>query len=105
MVHLSSTLGLLLAAVAVTSALRFNVPANQKRCLKEEIHKNLVVTGEYEITEGIGYTASVHVSIIFMLFFPTTKTLIVAQIRPLLLQISLPLLGYYLAASSSRELR
>lgn len=60
--YLSSTLGLLLSVAVVASGLRFNVPANQKRCLKEEIHKNLVVTGEYEITEGIGYTASVHVT-------------------------------------------
>ncbi|GMS81043.1 hypothetical protein PENTCL1PPCAC_3218, partial [Pristionchus entomophagus] len=62
MVHFSSTLGLLLSVAVVASGLRFNVPANQKRCLKEEIHKNLVVTGEYEITEGIGYTSSVHVT-------------------------------------------
>ena len=53
---------LLATAVALSSALRFNVAANNKRCLKEEIHKNVVVTGEYEVTEGVGYKASVHVS-------------------------------------------
>lgn len=53
------TLGLFLSVV---EALRFYVPANGKKCLKEEIHKNIVVTGEYEISEGIGYTTSVHVT-------------------------------------------
>ncbi|CAJ0576178.1 unnamed protein product, partial [Mesorhabditis spiculigera] len=56
----------LLLALAVliqcAAALRFYVPANGKQCLKEEIHKNIVVTGEYEITEGIGYTQSIHVT-------------------------------------------
>ncbi|CAD6193395.1 unnamed protein product [Caenorhabditis auriculariae] len=44
------------------SALRFYVPAKEKKCLKEEIHKNVVVSGEYEFSEGIGYTGSVHVT-------------------------------------------
>ncbi|KAJ1374069.1 hypothetical protein KIN20_036662 [Parelaphostrongylus tenuis] len=48
--------------VELASALRFNVPANNKKCLKEEIHKNIVVTGEYEFSEGIGYSGSVHVT-------------------------------------------
>ncbi|KJH50311.1 hypothetical protein DICVIV_03504 [Dictyocaulus viviparus] len=46
----------------VVSCLRFNVAANSKKCLKEEIHKNIVVTGEYEFSEGIGYYGSVHVT-------------------------------------------
>lgn len=48
--------------VELVSAIRFNVPANNKKCLKEEIHKNVVVTGEYEFSEGIGYSGSVHVT-------------------------------------------
>ncbi|KAK5967925.1 Transmembrane emp24 domain-containing protein bai [Trichostrongylus colubriformis] len=52
----------LLALVTVAYGIRFNVPANNKKCMKEEIHKNIVVTGEYEFSEGIGYTGSVHVT-------------------------------------------
>ncbi|MFH4982337.1 hypothetical protein AB6A40_009046 [Gnathostoma spinigerum] len=43
-------------------ALRFHVPPNGKRCLKEEAHKNVVVTGEYELSEGVGYTSTVHIT-------------------------------------------
>lgn len=42
--------------------LRFYVPVNDKRCLKEEIHKNVVLTGEYEISDAVGHTISVHVT-------------------------------------------
>lgn len=37
--------------------------SNDKKCLKEEIHKNVVLTGEYEFTEAAGHTATVHVII------------------------------------------
>uniref|UniRef100_A0A0M3I291 GOLD domain-containing protein n=1 Tax=Ascaris lumbricoides TaxID=6252 RepID=A0A0M3I291_ASCLU len=57
-----SLLGVILVMFECSSALRFYVPANGKKCLKEEIHKNVVVTGEYELSEGNGYTSSVHVS-------------------------------------------
>lgn len=30
--------------------------------MKEEIHKNVVLTGEYELSEALGHTASVHVT-------------------------------------------
>ncbi|PAV59187.1 hypothetical protein WR25_24610 [Diploscapter pachys] len=43
-------------------AISFYVPANDRKCLKEEIHKNIVVTGEYEFSEGIGFTGSIHVT-------------------------------------------
>ena len=42
-------------------SLRFMVATGEQKCLKEEIHKNVVLTGEYEISEAIGTTASVHV--------------------------------------------
>ncbi|CAJ0922964.1 unnamed protein product, partial [Mesorhabditis belari] len=55
---------ILVAAVVLQCAyaIRFNVPPNGKQCLKEEIHKNIVVTGEYEVTEGVGYSQSIHVT-------------------------------------------
>lgn len=59
----------LLLLMAVTDAIRFNVPANNKKCLKEEIHKNIVVTGEYEFSEGVGYAGSVHVGFSYRLSF------------------------------------
>ncbi|KAI6199762.1 hypothetical protein M3Y96_00661200 [Aphelenchoides besseyi] len=48
--------------IALVEALRFHVPSNEKKCLKEEIHRNIVLTGEYEFSEAIGNTASVHVT-------------------------------------------
>ena len=57
--------------ICSASAIRFQAPANEKRCLKEEIHKDIVVTGEYEFSEGIGFTGSVVVSSfqLFVQFF------------------------------------
>lgn len=56
------TIFLLLACLHIVSnALRFYVPSNEKKCLKEEIHRNVVLTGEYELSEAVGSTASVHV--------------------------------------------
>lgn len=53
---------LLAVAVPYSSALRFFLAPNTKKCLKEEIHKNIVVTGDYELSEAPGQQASVHVS-------------------------------------------
>ncbi|KAI1719321.1 hypothetical protein Ddc_08527 [Ditylenchus destructor] len=48
--------------VILASALRMYVPSNEKKCLKEEIHRNIVLTGEYEFSDAIGHSASVHVT-------------------------------------------
>lgn len=53
---------LLITLLPVAEALRFYVPANEKKCLKEEIHKNVVLTGEYEISDAVGHTTTVHVN-------------------------------------------
>uniref|UniRef100_A0A8C4T667 Transmembrane p24 trafficking protein 10 n=1 Tax=Erpetoichthys calabaricus TaxID=27687 RepID=A0A8C4T667_ERPCA len=44
---------LLLGPFLIGSALSisFNLPVNSRKCLREEIHKDVLVTGEYEITE------------------------------------------------------
>ena len=52
---------ILLLLPIIASAIRFHVPVNQKRCMKEEIHKDVIVTGEYEFSEAIGHASSVHV--------------------------------------------
>lgn len=47
----------------LTSAIRFYVtPSSGKKCLKEEIHKNVLVTGEYDITDAPGQKASIQVT-------------------------------------------
>ena len=53
---------LLITLFPVADALRFYVAANEKKCLKEEIHKNVVLTGEYEISDAVGHTTTVHVN-------------------------------------------
>lgn len=45
-----------------TQSLRMFLAPNTKKCLKEEIHKNIVVTGDYELSDAPGQTASVHVT-------------------------------------------
>jgi hypothetical protein len=32
----------------------FHLPVNSRKCLREEIHKDLLVTGAYEITDQSG---------------------------------------------------
>lgn len=44
------------------AALRFRLASGEHQCLREEIHKNVVVTGEYEFSEAVGSSASVHVT-------------------------------------------
>ncbi|ELU11237.1 hypothetical protein CAPTEDRAFT_227555 [Capitella teleta] len=43
-------------------ALMFHLSPNQRKCLKDEIHKGVLVTGEYDISEGPGQTANVLVT-------------------------------------------
>jgi len=39
----------------------FYLPANTRKCLKEEIHKDILVKGEYELTEIAGHTTKLEV--------------------------------------------
>ena len=39
----------------------FYLPTNIKKCLKEEIHKNVLVKGEYELSEIPGHTTKLEV--------------------------------------------
>jgi len=41
---------LLVVTLSPTQCLRFHLQANTKRCLKEEMRKDVLVTGEYELT-------------------------------------------------------
>lgn len=51
--HILSVL-VLLTVVSVDS-LMFHLAANQKKCLKEEIHKDVLVTGEYQLSDVPGH--------------------------------------------------
>ncbi|XP_059174681.1 transmembrane emp24 domain-containing protein 10-like [Physella acuta] len=42
----------LLPCILYVDAIRFYLSSNQKKCLREEIHKNVLVTGEYEVQEN-----------------------------------------------------
>ena len=41
----------LFACVSSIQSLMFHLPANTRKCLKEEIHKDILVKGEYDVTE------------------------------------------------------
>ncbi|KPP60261.1 transmembrane emp24 domain-containing protein 10-like, partial [Scleropages formosus] len=42
---------LLLAVFQCVSSISFYLPVNSRKCLREEIHKDVLVTGEYEVSE------------------------------------------------------
>ncbi|XP_077408607.1 transmembrane emp24 domain-containing protein 10 [Vanacampus margaritifer] len=43
---------LLPVLIELASAISFNLPVNSRKCLREEIHKDVLVTGEYVISES-----------------------------------------------------
>ncbi|XP_073514492.1 transmembrane emp24 domain-containing protein 10-like [Phyllobates terribilis] len=45
-----------------TAAISFYLPADGKKCLKEEIHKDVLVTGEYEVAELPGAVTHLRVT-------------------------------------------
>lgn len=61
----SSLLGLLvlyLACVSQIQSLMFYLPPNTRKCLKEEIHKDILVKGEFEITDIAGHQTKLEVT-------------------------------------------
>lgn len=54
---------LLVVVVAqMCDAFRFHLPPDTKKCLKEEIHKNVLVTGEFELIAAPGQKTHITVS-------------------------------------------
>lgn len=55
---------LLLLPVLIESvfSISFFLPVNSRKCLREEIHKDVLVTGEYEITEQANTKTNLKVS-------------------------------------------
>lgn len=45
-------------------SLRFFLQPNQKKCLREEIHKNVLVTGEFELSDAPGQRTNLVVGFI-----------------------------------------
>lgn len=41
----------LLLLLPVVSSLRFRLPVNSAKCLREHVDKHVLVTGEYEVSE------------------------------------------------------
>ena len=53
---------LMLFLVSYSQALFFQLPVNSEKCLREEIHKNVLVTGQYDVTEYTGVKVSLKVT-------------------------------------------
>ena len=52
----------LLCLVGQLDAIRFFLNQNIKRCLKEEMRKDVVVTGEYELTDALGHRTDIQIT-------------------------------------------
>lgn len=57
-------LALLLLPVLIESvfSISFFLPVNSRKCLREEIHKDVLVTGEYDIGEAANTKTNLKVS-------------------------------------------
>jgi len=51
--------------LSTVDALMFHLTPNVRKCLKEEIHKDVLVTGEYELSDAPGQVANLKVSCSF----------------------------------------
>lgn len=49
-------------SINLSESLMFRLQPTQKKCLREEIHKDVLVSGDYEITEAPGQTVDLAVS-------------------------------------------
>lgn len=57
---------ILFLLVIDVSGLRWYLEPNTDKCLKEEIQANVLISGEYEVSEATGQTVNYIVSIFFM---------------------------------------
>ena len=49
------------AAAAGVEGIMFHLQPNTQKCFKEEIHKNVLVSGEYEVQEAQGQKVDIQV--------------------------------------------
>ncbi|CAF3362060.1 unnamed protein product [Rotaria socialis] len=61
MQYILSFLTFSIVFIAYTQSISFNLPINTRKCLKEEIHKDTMVTGDYDITVRPGLPTHVEV--------------------------------------------
>jgi len=47
--------------LSTVDALMFHLSPNHRKCLKEEIHKDVLVTGDYELSDAPGQIANLKV--------------------------------------------
>ena len=50
-----------LTCLSQIESLMFYLPPNTKKCLKEEIHKDILVKGDYELSEIVGHQTKLEV--------------------------------------------
>ena len=50
-----------LICLSSIESLMFHLPANVKKCLKEEIHKDILVKGDYFVSEIVGHHTKLEV--------------------------------------------
>lgn len=56
-----SAVVLIIALISEVNSLMFHLQPSAQKCLREEIHKDVLVSGDYEITEVPGQTVDLHV--------------------------------------------
>lgn len=52
----------LVCTVQITTSIRFDLQPNSKKCLKEEMRKNLLAVGEYEVSSLAGTNVDLHIT-------------------------------------------
>lgn len=55
-------IAVILLFVSASHALYFQLPVNTEKCMREEIHKDVLVTGEYDISDQNSVTVDLRVS-------------------------------------------
>jgi hypothetical protein len=53
--HFIKYFTIFLISLSSIESLMFNLPPNVKKCLKEEIHKDILVKGDYFVSEIVGH--------------------------------------------------
>ena len=53
---------------ATVQSISFHVLPDVRKCLREEVHKDVVVVGEYELSSVSGQTTDIAVSTAFVIF-------------------------------------
>lgn len=61
-IHVTLVILYLLTIITNVHSLRFHIQPNTKRCLKEEMRKNALVTGEYELTDAPGQRTDLQIT-------------------------------------------